>query len=218
MAVWAKKKVMRLAKGMSRKGNCYTIAIKRVMKGLQYQYRDRRRKKRIVRREWILAINNACREHNIRYSRFICELNRSNIKLNRKMLANLAVNEPLSFKATLDHVMLNSTIAGAFIQNPQANISYEEALKKNLLSTKIPEKEPEMPELKLYGLRNPERDSGTDADYLRLSFRDEDEKWLEEKKRMELSLKEQKKYPREVIDDNWDENQELYASKAWKRT
>ena len=139
------------------------------------------------------------------------------MKINRKILADLAVNEPLSFKATLDHVMLNSTIGGAIIKNAQANISYDDALKKNLLSFKIPQKEPEMPELKLFGLLNPE-DAGTDKDYLRLSFREEDEAWLKEKQRMDLTLKEQKKYPREILDDNWDENPELYESRKWKRT
>ena len=62
-------------------------------------------------------MNNALKEHGVRYSRFIYELNHSNVNLNRKMLADLAVNEPYSFKATIDYVMAKSTVAGAFIDN-----------------------------------------------------------------------------------------------------
>eukprot|EP00343_Euplotes_focardii_P005126 CAMPEP_0205812276 /NCGR_PEP_ID=MMETSP0205-20121125/16689_1 /ASSEMBLY_ACC=CAM_ASM_000278 /TAXON_ID=36767 /ORGANISM="Euplotes focardii, Strain TN1" /LENGTH=139 /DNA_ID=CAMNT_0053092711 /DNA_START=220 /DNA_END=639 /DNA_ORIENTATION=- len=139
------------------------------------------------------------------------------MKMNRKMLADLAKNEPLSFKVTLDLVMKNSTIGGALVNNPLAKISYQEALQKNLLSFNIPEKEPEMPDLVTYSLTNPE-DAKTDKDYMRISFREEDEAWQKEQERMALSLKEQKKHPREVLDDNWDENESLYESRKWKRT
>ena len=217
MAIWAKKKILKLSKGFKRRGNCFTIAVRRLMKGLLYQYRDRRVKKRLVRREWILKINNALHEHNVRYSRFICNLNNSNVRLNRKMLADLAVNEPYSFKATTDHIMLNNTIAGAFIVNKAATKTFDEAMQQNFLSHTIPEKEPEAPPLSIFGLRFPERDAGTDADYLRLSFREEDKKWLAEQQKMSLSLKEQKKLPREVLDDNWTEDMEIYKHKEWTK-
>eukprot|EP00344_Euplotes_crassus_P001767 CAMPEP_0197002028 /NCGR_PEP_ID=MMETSP1380-20130617/6599_1 /TAXON_ID=5936 /ORGANISM="Euplotes crassus, Strain CT5" /LENGTH=134 /DNA_ID=CAMNT_0042419947 /DNA_START=277 /DNA_END=677 /DNA_ORIENTATION=+ len=134
------------------------------------------------------------------------------------MLADLAVNEPYSFKATLDEVMKNNHIASAFLPKPRGDITYKEALKKNLLAFNVPEKEPEIPDLKILRLRNPERDAGTDADYYRLSFREEDEKWLADQKKLQLTLKEMKKHPREVIEDDWDENPELYKHKTWKRT
>ena len=184
---------------------------------MQYQYRDRRRKRRTLRQQWILTVSNACKEHDVRYSRFINALNDSNIKLNRKILADLAVNEPYSFKATLDQVMSKTTIAGALIQNQQAKLSYEEALQKGFLSFQIPEKEPEIPELRTVSLRFPERDAKTERDYLRISFREEDEKWKEERKLQQLSLNEQKKLPREVIDDNWQENMDLYEHKKWTK-
>ena len=63
------------------------------------------------------------------------------------------------------------------------------------------------------GLRFPERDAGTDADYLRLSFQEEDNKWREEQARKSITLKEQKKLSREVLTDNWEEDFNLYKHK-----
>ena len=154
------------------------MGIRRVFKKLQYQYRDRRQRRRVFRREWIQTINAGCREHNVRYSRFIAELNRSNIKLDRKILANLAVNEPYSFKATLDQVMLNNSVAGAFVDTNKDAVTFKQAMKQNLLSFKIPEKEPEIPEISIIGFLNPE-DAKTDKDFYRISFKEEDKKWLE---------------------------------------
>ena len=106
MGNFSKKKVMYLAKGFKGKArNCYSIAIRRVHKSLRYQYRDRRVKRRNIRREWIHTINAASREHGINYSRFIMCLNRSNINLDRKILSNLAINEPFSFKSVVDEVV-----------------------------------------------------------------------------------------------------------------
>lgn len=82
---------------------------------MQHRYRDRRSKRRTLRQQWILVVNNACKEHDVRYSRFIYTLNDANIKLNRKVLANLAANKPYSFKATSDQVMSKTTIAGTLI-------------------------------------------------------------------------------------------------------
>ena len=118
MAIWSHKKILKMTKGMKRRSNCFRVGIRRVFKSLQYKYRDRRQKKRNIRRHWILVMNNALREHGIRYSRFIYELNHSNVGLNRKMLADLAVNEPFSFKATVDYIMAKSTIGGALIEDP----------------------------------------------------------------------------------------------------
>ena len=65
----------------------------------------------------------------------------------------------------------------------------------------------------MVGLRFPERDAKTDKDYMRLSFREEDEAWMKEQERLTLSDKEQKQHPREVLQDNWDEDYSMYKHK-----
>ena len=92
------KKILKLAKGYrGRSSTCYRIALQRVEKALQYAYRDRRNRKRDFRALWIQRINAAVREHGLVYSRFIDMLARSGISIDRKMLAELAVNEPEAF-------------------------------------------------------------------------------------------------------------------------
>ena len=119
MGNFSRQKVMKLARGFKGKGNsCYGVAIRRVHKALKYMYRDRRVKKRIVRREWIHCLNAAVREHNINYSRFVMCLNRSNIGLDRKILANLAVNEPYSFKSVVDEVVRQNNYTDHDVMNP----------------------------------------------------------------------------------------------------
>ena len=105
MGNFSRAKVLKLAKGFKgRSKNCYSIAIRKVHKKLQYQYRDRRMKRRNLRKQWITTISAAVNEHGMNYSRFIMCLNRSNINLDRKILAELAVNEPYSFKSVLDEI------------------------------------------------------------------------------------------------------------------
>ena len=92
MGNFSRYKVMKLAKGFKGKSNaCYSVAIRRLHKSLQYQYRDRRVKKRIFRRTWIETLNAAAKEHGINYSRFIMCLNRSNIMIDRKILGNYLI-------------------------------------------------------------------------------------------------------------------------------
>lgn len=99
------KKILKMAKGYrGRAKNCFRVAIERVEKGLQYAYRDRRNKKRDMRRLWIQRINAAVRMHGLIYSRFIEGLNILNIDLDRKILADLAVNNPEEFKQIIDLV------------------------------------------------------------------------------------------------------------------
>ncbi len=105
MANFSRRKVFRLSKGFTgRSNNCFGLALRKVHRALQYAYRDRKVKKRIVRRDWIQSINAAVREHGVNYSRFQCGLTRSNIQLDRKILADLAANEPFSFKAIVEEV------------------------------------------------------------------------------------------------------------------
>ena len=94
------KKILKMAKGYrGRSKSCYRIAVERVERALQYAYRDRRTKKRDFRALWIQRINAATREHGMTYSRFINGLLKAGIDIDRKVLADLAVREPVAFKA-----------------------------------------------------------------------------------------------------------------------
>ena len=98
-----RKRIMKLAKGFfGRKKNVWTVAKNAIEKGLVYAYRDRKQKKREFRGVWIQRINAGVREHGLSYSEFIGKLKKSGIDLNRKVLADLAMNHPEAFKAVVD--------------------------------------------------------------------------------------------------------------------
>ena len=100
-----RKKIMKLAKGYyGRRKNVWTIAKNAVEKGLVYAYRDRRAKKRNFRKLWIVRINAASRQYGMSYSQFMGKLKKSNIELNRKVLADLAVHNPEAFKAVVEKI------------------------------------------------------------------------------------------------------------------
>ena len=100
-----RKKVMKQAKGyFGRRKNVWTVAKNAVDKAMQYSYRDRRTKKRNFRSLWITRINAGAREHGMSYSQFVGKLKANNIELNRKVLADLAMNHPEAFKAVVDKV------------------------------------------------------------------------------------------------------------------
>lgn len=100
-----RKKVLNMAKGYwGSRSKVFTIAKNTVEKGLQYAYRDRKAKKREFRALWIQRINAGAREHGISYSQLIGKLAAKNIGLNRKVLADLAMNHPEAFKAVVDSV------------------------------------------------------------------------------------------------------------------
>ena len=100
-----RKKMMKNAKGyFGRRKNVWTVAKNAVEKGWQYAYRDRKVKKREFRALWIQRINAASREHGLSYSVFMGKLAAANIEINRKALADLAMNEPAAFKAIVDQV------------------------------------------------------------------------------------------------------------------
>lgn len=82
----------------------WTVAKNAYEKGLQYAYRDRRTKKRNFRALWVMRINAAAREHGLSYSQFMGQLSAKNIQLNRKVLADLAVNNPEAFKAIVKKI------------------------------------------------------------------------------------------------------------------
>lgn len=99
------KKILALAKGYrGRRNNVFRIAKQAVMRAGQYAYRDRRTRKRVFRSLWIARINAAAREHGLNYSRFIAGLNRAAIGLDRKVLAELAVNDKPAFAAIVGRV------------------------------------------------------------------------------------------------------------------
>ena len=87
-----------MAKGYrGRSKNVFRVAVEKVEKGLQYAYRDRKAKKRSFRALWIQRINAATRLHDMTYSRFISGLNKAGIELDRKVLADIALEEPANF-------------------------------------------------------------------------------------------------------------------------
>ncbi len=100
-----RKKVLKQTKGNfgSRK-NVYTVAKNTLDKGLQYAYRDRKRKKGQFRSLWIQRINAGVRQYDMSYSEFIGKLDKKGITLNRKTLADLAMNHPEAFKAIVEKV------------------------------------------------------------------------------------------------------------------
>ena len=94
-----RKKVLKLAKGnFGSRGNVWTVAKNTVEKGLTYAYRDRKNKKRQFRSLWIQRINAAARSHGMTYSEFMGKVNATGIQLNRKVLADLAMNNPAAFE------------------------------------------------------------------------------------------------------------------------
>ena len=97
------KKILKLAKGfLGARSRIFKVANIAVMKKLKYQYRDRRVLKRNMRSLWIIRINAAVRELGLSYSKFMNMLKKADIQVNRKMLAELAVNEPEAFKVLVE--------------------------------------------------------------------------------------------------------------------
>ena len=97
------KKTIKAARGYyGRRKNTIRIAKQAVERALQYQYRDRKRKKRTFRSLWIQRINAAARENGMTYGRFIDGLNKAGIEVDRKVLADIAVHDPAAFKALVE--------------------------------------------------------------------------------------------------------------------
>lgn len=100
-----RKKVMKLSKGyFGRRKNVWTVAKNAVEKGLLYAYSGRKQKKRNFRSLWIMRINAAARNHGMSYSEFMGKVKANNIELNRKALADLAMNHPDAFAAVVNAV------------------------------------------------------------------------------------------------------------------
>ena len=100
-----RKKVMKRTRGYwGRRSNVWTVAKNAYEKGLSYAYRDRRKKKSEFRALWIQRINAAVREHGMSYSEFMGKLKKNEIDINRKVLADLAMNDPKTFEAIVKKV------------------------------------------------------------------------------------------------------------------
>ena len=99
------KKILALAKGYrGRRKNVYRVAKQAVMKAGQYAYRDRRTRKRVFRALWIARINAGARSHGVTYSKFIAGLKKAAIELDRKVLSDMAINDPAAFGAIVAKV------------------------------------------------------------------------------------------------------------------
>ncbi len=100
-----RKKVLKQTKGyFGRRKNVYTVAKNALEKGLQYAYRDRKNKKRTFRALWIQRINAGVRQYDMSYSEFMGKIHKKGIQLNRKVLADLAMNHPKAFEAIVNEV------------------------------------------------------------------------------------------------------------------
>ena len=100
-----RKRILKLTRGyFGARKNVWTVAKNTWEKGLTYAYRDRRNKKRTVRALWIQRINAAARLENMSYSQLMGALHKAGIEINRKVLADLAVNNPEAFKAIVEKV------------------------------------------------------------------------------------------------------------------
>ena len=100
-----RKKVLKRTRGYwGRRSNVWTVAKNAYEKGLTYAYRDRRKKKSEFRALWIQRINAAAREHGMSYSEFMGKLKKNEIDINRKVLADLAMNDPKTFEAIVKKV------------------------------------------------------------------------------------------------------------------
>lgn len=100
-----RKRVLKMARGyFGRRKNVWTVAKNAVEKALGYAYRDRRAKKRNFRALWITRINAGARIHGMSYSQLMGKLHAHSIELNRKVLADLAMNQPEAFKSVVDRV------------------------------------------------------------------------------------------------------------------
>ena len=100
-----RKKILKAAKGyFGRRKNVYTVAKNAVEKAMTYAYRDRKNNKRNFRSLWVMRINAGARLHGMSYSQFMGKVKANSIELNRKVLADLAVNNPDAFKAVVEKI------------------------------------------------------------------------------------------------------------------
>ena len=128
------KKVMKEAKGyFGSKHRLYKTAQEQVMHSGKYAYRDRRQKKRDFRKLWIVRINAACRENEISYSKFINGLNKAGVTVNRKMLAEIAIDNPTAFTNLV--IIAKDALNGKAFAKTEAKVEKKETVKKETVKT-----------------------------------------------------------------------------------
>lgn len=136
------KKILKQAKGFrGKRKNVFKLAKNAVMKAGQNAYRDRRLKKRTFHQLWILRINAACREHELKYSRFMYGLELAGIEINRKMLAELAINEPGAFKKVVDAAKAALPTEGEAPDLEKLKMTYGKAAPKKTVKKEAPKEE-----------------------------------------------------------------------------
>jgi large subunit ribosomal protein L20 len=133
-----RKKVLKLAKGyFGSKHLLYRTANEQVMKSLTYAYRDRKQRKRNFRKLWIARINAASRLNGLSYSKFINGLTKAGVEVNRKMLADIAVNDPAGFTAICE--IAKKGLAGEAVATPKAAPAKKAPVKKEVIKEEIKE-------------------------------------------------------------------------------
>lgn len=143
-----RKKVLKLSKGyFGSKRTLYRTAHEQVMRSLAYSYRDRKQRKRDFRKLWITRINAAAKLNGMKYSRFIHGLTLANVQVNRKMLADIAVNQPEDFKAycQLAERALNGETIEQAVVKPKAEVKKAKAEPKKAEAPKEEPKQDETP-------------------------------------------------------------------------
>ena len=135
-----RKKIMKRAKGyFGSKHRLYRTAKEQVMHSLKYAYRDRRQKKRDFRKLWITRINAACRQNDISYSKFINGLSKAGISINRKMLSEIAIEDPKSFAALVKAA--KDALNGKVVKEEKVAKEVKETKKETVKETKTAKKE-----------------------------------------------------------------------------
>ena len=149
-----RKKVMKLAKGyFGSKHRLYKTAKEQVMHSLTYAYRDRRQKKRDFRKLWITRINAACRENNISYSKFINGLSKAGVEINRKMLSEIAIDNPAAFAEIVN--VAKAGLEGKVVQPKEAK-----KVEKKETKSEVKEESTDLSKLTVAELREMAKEKG----------------------------------------------------------
>ena len=136
MANHRHKKLIKLAKGYTGRTNCYTVALQRVTKAREYAYIGRKQKKRNYRKLWIQRINAGSRMYGVKYNEVIHKMSLCNVFLNRNVLSELAMTEPLSFKSIIEMINVVSKKA-RHARRSQKKASLTEAVAAAITSDTI---------------------------------------------------------------------------------
>ena len=159
-----RKKVMKLAKGyFGSKHRLYKTAREQVMHSLTYAYRDRRQKKRDFRKLWITRINAACRENNISYSKFINGLSKAGVVINRKMLSEIAIDNPAAFTEIVkiaEAGLTGKAVATKVEAKAEKTTAKKETAKKEVKKAEVKEESKDLSKMTVAELREMAKEKG----------------------------------------------------------